>query len=92
MMMRLRRPWRARLVVVLAALVLAAVGTTLVWRDTPPPYQPQRWQPPHPRVAVTYESTAYREDPPGPATLVGAVMMAGALALSGGCLFIRRRQ
>ncbi|TJZ55934.1 hypothetical protein FCH28_11700 [Streptomyces piniterrae] len=94
MVIRLRRPWRARLAVVLAALALAAVGATMLWHDAPAPYQPERWEqwePHRPGMAVVYQ-IAFREEPPGPVTITGAVLLAGALALPAGCLFIRRRQ
>ncbi|MEV0369180.1 hypothetical protein AB0I10_05060 [Streptomyces sp. NPDC050636] len=91
MVIRLRRPWRARAAVVLTALVLAAVGVTMLWRDVPAPYQPKQWELHQPGMAVAYQSFALREEPPGPATITGAVLLAGALALSGGCLFIRRQ-
>ncbi|MEU7433054.1 hypothetical protein AB0B07_19845 [Streptomyces sioyaensis] len=96
MLIRLRRPWRARLVVALTVLLLAAGGVTLIlWGETPPSYRPL----PHLPAAhgslvfhAVYESTLDRDAPPAPATLCGAVMLsvAGALSLAG-CLIARRR-
>ncbi|GGN54495.1 hypothetical protein GCM10012285_47360 [Streptomyces kronopolitis] len=95
MLIRLRRPWRARLVVALTALVLAAAGVALILRgEAPSSYPPL----PHPSWAprsnhFVYVITMDRDAPPAPATLCGAVLLsvAGALCLTG-CLIIRRRQ
>lgn len=95
MLIRLRRPWRARLLVALTTLVLAAGGAALIlWGETPPPYPPLPAT--HGHVVVihaVFESTLDRDTPPAPATLCGAVLLslAGALCLTG-CLIIRRRQ
>ncbi|MFI0908249.1 hypothetical protein ACH4TE_32760 [Streptomyces sioyaensis] len=93
MLIRLRRPWRARLVVALTVLLLAAGGVALIlWGETPPPYPPL--PAPHGKVLtqVVFESTLDRDAPPAPATLCGAVLLsvAGALSLAG-CLIARRR-
>src|SRR4051794_31185672 len=94
MVIRLRNPRRARLVVACAVLALVTAGVTLLLRDAAPPaYQP----PPPPRVQglphyVTYAYQDDRDAPPGPATITGAVMLAVASGLGlGGCLIRRRR-
>ncbi|WP_328385170.1 glycosyltransferase 87 family protein [Streptomyces sp. NBC_00400] len=99
MLIRLRRPWRARLIVALTVLVLAAGGVALIlWGETPPPFPPlpgTHGSAPHGNVVIqaVFESTLDRDTPPAPATLCGAVMLAlaGALCLAG-CLIVRRRQ
>ncbi|GES31454.1 hypothetical protein AB0G60_19920 [Streptomyces angustmyceticus] len=98
MLIRLRRPWRARLIVALAVLVLAAGGVALIlWGETPPPFPPLpalHGSGPHGNVLtqVVFESTLDRDAPPAPATLCGAAALsvAGALSLAG-CLIVRRR-
>ncbi|SEB74316.1 hypothetical protein SAMN05428945_1036 [Streptomyces sp. 2224.1] len=96
MLIRLRRPWRARLIVALTVLVLTAGGVTLIlWGETPPPFPPLPDSGPHGNVLtqVVFESTLDRDTPPAPATLGGAVMLSAAGALSlAGCLIVRRRQ
>ncbi|MFE3886239.1 hypothetical protein ACFXPQ_25575 [Streptomyces lydicus] len=104
MLIRLRRPWRARLIVAFTVLVLAAGGVALIlWGETPPPFPPlpgthasgPHDSGPHGNVLtqVVFESTLDRDTPPAPATLCGAVMLAaaGALCLAG-CLIVRRRR
>ncbi|MFG2138340.1 hypothetical protein [Streptomyces sp. NPDC048650] len=96
MLIRLRRPWRARLAVTCAVLVLAAAGAALLLRDAaPPPFAPlPRLPPQHVPTVVTVltRDEPDRETPPGPATLAGAVMLAVAGGLGvGGCLIRRRR-
>ncbi|MFG2531374.1 hypothetical protein [Streptomyces sp. NPDC048516] len=95
MLIRLRRPWRARLIVALTVLVLTAGGVALLlWGETPPSYPPlPQLHGPHLSIHVAYESTINRDTPPAPATLCGAAMLAaaGALCLAG-CLIVRRRQ
>ncbi|MFI9078682.1 hypothetical protein ACIGW8_19765 [Streptomyces sioyaensis] len=96
MLIRLRRPWHARLVVALTVLLLAVGGVALIlWGETPPSYPPRPHLPAaHGNVGiqVTFESTLDRDAPPAPATLCGAVLLsvAGALSLAG-CLIARRR-
>ncbi|MCX4636852.1 hypothetical protein HEP86_24270 [Streptomyces sp. RPA4-5] len=96
MLIRLRRPWRARLIVALTALVLTAGGVALIlWGETPPPFPPLPKLPAaHGNVViqVAVETTLDRDAPPAPATLCGAVLLsvAGALCLAG-CLIGRRR-
>ncbi|MGY5128576.1 hypothetical protein [Streptomyces nigrescens] len=96
MWIRLRRPWRARLIVAGTALVLAVGGVTLLLRsEAPPPYvppQPSGAQVPE-VVQFAYESTldVDLDPPPGPATLVGAVLLAVSGGLCVGGCFIRRR-
>lgn len=94
MLIRLRRPWHARLVVALTVLALAAGGVTLIlWGETPPSCPPLPQLPgPHLSIHVAYESTINRDAPPAPATLCGAVLLsvAGALCLAGR-LMVRRR-
>ncbi|MFI1502145.1 hypothetical protein [Streptomyces platensis] len=94
MLIRLRRPWHARLAVAVIVLLLAVGGVALIlWGETPPSYPPL--PPSHGNVLihVTVASTFDRDAPPAPATLCGAVMLsvAGALGLAG-CLIGRRRQ
>ncbi|WP_414505503.1 hypothetical protein [Streptomyces sp. NEAU-L66] len=93
---RLRRPWCARLIVAGTALALAVAGVTLLLRgETPPPYVPPQPSGPHIREVVqfAYESTldVDIDPPPGPATLVGAVLLAVSGALCVGGCFIRRK-
>ncbi|WP_433857724.1 hypothetical protein [Streptomyces kronopolitis] len=94
MLIRLRRPWRARLLVALTVLVLTTGGVALIlWGETPPPLPPPTT---HGHVLVVhavFESTLDAGAPPAPATLCGAVLLstAGALGLAG-CLIVRRRQ
>ncbi|QTZ93491.1 hypothetical protein [Streptomyces auratus] len=92
MLIRLRRPWRARLAVAVTVLVLTVAGTALIlWGETPPPYPPL--PPSHGNVLITVavESTLDRDAPPAPATLCGAVMLSVAAALGlAGCLIGRR--
>ncbi|MFC9240984.1 hypothetical protein ACFTZK_31675 [Streptomyces decoyicus] len=95
MLIRLYRPWRARLAVALIALVLAVGGVALIpWGEAPPPYTPLPSLPATPRTTlqVAYESMLDRDGPPGPATLGGAAMLAvaGVLCVAG-CLIGRRR-
>ncbi|WP_405840683.1 hypothetical protein OG528_22110 [Streptomyces platensis] len=102
MLIRLRRPWRARLIVALTALVLTAGGVALIlWGETPPPFPPLPKLPKLPKlpaahgnvvIQVAVETTLDRDAPPAPATLCGAVLLsvAGALCLAG-CLIGRRR-
>ncbi|MFI1156152.1 hypothetical protein [Streptomyces sioyaensis] len=96
MLIRLRRPWRARLLVALTVLLLAAGGVALIlWGETPPSYPPLPHLPAahgNVRIQVAFESTLDRDAPPAPATLCGAVTLsvAGALSLAG-CLIARRR-
>ncbi|MEV5124242.1 hypothetical protein AB0K49_15855 [Streptomyces decoyicus] len=96
MLIRLHRPWHARLAVALTVLVLTAGGVALVLRgEAPPPYAPL------PSLTAThgntltqvvYESTLDRDGPPGPATLGGVAMLAVAGVLGvAGCLVGRRR-
>ncbi|MGW9177807.1 hypothetical protein [Streptomyces decoyicus] len=96
MLIRLHRPWHARLAVAFTVLVLTAGGVALVLRgEAPPPYAPL------PSLTAThgntltqvvYESTLDRDDPPGPATLGGVAMLAVAGVLGvAGCLVGRRR-
>ncbi|RXS82185.1 hypothetical protein EST92_15035 [Streptomyces sp. TM32] len=94
MLIRLRRPWRARLAVAVTVLVLSVAGVALIlWGETPPPFPPL--PPSHDNVViqVAVETTLDRDTPPAPATLCGAVMLsvAGALGLAG-CLIGRRRK
>ncbi|MFE1766832.1 hypothetical protein ACFW81_21790 [Streptomyces angustmyceticus] len=98
MLIRLRRPWRARLIVTLTVLVLAAGGVALIlWGETPPPFPPlpgTHGSGPHGNVLtqVVFESTLDRDTPPAPATLCGAAALSAAAALSlAGCLIVRRR-
>ncbi|SOE11835.1 hypothetical protein SAMN06272775_2821 [Streptomyces sp. 2323.1] len=96
MLIRLRRPWRARLLVALTVLLLAVGGVALIlWGETPPSYRPLPHLPAahgNVRILVAFETTLNRDAPPAPATLCGAVMLslAGALSLAG-CLIARRR-
>ncbi|MFF7233330.1 hypothetical protein [Streptomyces sioyaensis] len=96
MLIRLRRPWRARLLVALTVLLLAVGGVALIlWGETPPSYPPLPHLPAvhnNVRIQVAFETTLDRDAPPAPATLCGAVMLslAGALSLAG-CLIARRR-
>ncbi|MFJ9413576.1 hypothetical protein ACIRPT_05345 [Streptomyces sp. NPDC101227] len=95
MLIRLRRPWRARLAVTCTVLLLATAGATLLLRDiAPPPYKPPPRLPRTSSVTlqVAYGSELDRDAPPGPATITGAVMLAVAGGLGvGGCLICRRR-
>ncbi|PJJ03783.1 hypothetical protein BX264_4181 [Streptomyces sp. 2333.5] len=96
MLIRLRRPWRARLLVALTVLLLAVGGVALIlWGETPLSYPPLPHLPAahnNVRIQVAFETTLDRDAPPAPATLCGAVMvsLAGALSLAG-CLIARRR-
>ncbi|MFF8787379.1 hypothetical protein [Streptomyces sp. NPDC015125] len=94
MLIRLQRPWRARLIVALTALVLTVGGVGLIlWGETPPPFPPLPATHGHVLVVhAVFESTLDRDAPPAPATLCGAVLLsvAGALCLAG-CLIVRRR-
>ncbi|MEU8784238.1 hypothetical protein [Streptomyces sp. NPDC048637] len=94
---RLRRPWRARLIVAGTALVLAVGGVTmLLWSEMPPPYVPPPQLPgAHGiRVVQAYESTLDLDldTPPEPATVGGAVLLAVSGGLCVGGCFIRRKE
>ncbi|MGX1852010.1 hypothetical protein OIU91_18365 [Streptomyces sp. NBC_01456] len=93
MLIRLRRPWRARLIVALTVLVLTTGGVALILRgEAPPPLPPLPATHGKVLTQVVFESSLDRDAPPAPATLCGAVMLsvAGALSLVG-CLIVRRR-
>lgn len=95
MLIRLRRPWRGRLIVALTALVLATGGAALIlWGETPPSYPPlPQLHGPRLSIEVAFESTLDRDAPPAPATLCGAAMLSAAAALClAGCLIVRRGQ
>lgn len=80
-----------------AVLALVAGGVTLLlWDAAPAPasYKPLSGLARQQGLVqyVTYASEAERDTPPGPATIAGSVMLAGALGLGvGGCLIGRRR-
>ncbi|MFF4953344.1 hypothetical protein ACWC2K_05785 [Streptomyces chattanoogensis] len=97
MLIRLRHPWRARLIVACTVLALVAAGVTLLLWDAAPapaPYEPLSGLSRHQGLMqyVTYASEGEHDTPPGPATIAGSIMLAVALGLGiGGCLIGRRR-
>ncbi|MGW3012940.1 hypothetical protein ACWC9R_29535 [Streptomyces sp. NPDC001219] len=98
MWIRLRRPWRGRLIVVGSALVLAVGGVALLLTSEapPPPYLPPQSSGAHINevVVYAYESTldVDLDPPPGPGTVIGAVLLAVSGGLCAGSCLIRRRR